>query len=292
MKKQRIKELWQICFADTEEFISLFFNEVYQEENAVVIEKDGKIVSALHLLPYTLNFYGEEVPIAYIYGVCTHPDERGKGLMSQLMQLAKEELKRRKTPAAALIPAEQWLFDVYRKYGYTEAFYYNSYSYVPTGQVRTNNIHFFVADITTPGLFEFFNKKLKERNACMLHSESDFLVIRKDFINSNGNLLVAADSQNKIIGMAFSVPVIDEGVVVIKELLYESDNIKEELLVESMRLYQLPKAVFTAPPEGARSAVPHGMITIIDENYFNDIRSDATAILSSEKLAYMSLMLD
>lgn len=292
MKKQKIKELWRICFDDTEQFIRLFFDEVYQEENAVIIEKNGKIVSSLHLLPYTMTFFGREIPVAYIYGVCTHPDERGKGLMSQLMQMAKEELEHRKIPAAALIPADSWLFDIYRKYGYTEAFYFNDCSYAPTHQIHTNDTRLFVADTTTPGLFEFFDRKLRERDVCMLHSETDFQVIRKDFVNSNGNLMVAVDPQNEITGMAFSVAIKEKGMVVIKEILYNDDAIKEQLLFETTQLYRLPKAIFTLPPQEKEPIVPKGMMKIIDENYFKDIRPDAMSILTSGHLAYMSLMLD
>ena len=88
MNKQQIIDLWRLSFNDTEEFIRLYFDRVYKEENTLVIEKDGQVVSALQMLPYTMTYYGTEISVAYISGACTLPSMRGKGLMKQLMQKA------------------------------------------------------------------------------------------------------------------------------------------------------------------------------------------------------------
>ena len=57
-KKQQIVNLWRTCFGDSEAFISLYFDRVYKDENAMTIEKDGKIVSALQIVPYTMTYLG------------------------------------------------------------------------------------------------------------------------------------------------------------------------------------------------------------------------------------------
>ncbi|MFR8355938.1 MAG: GNAT family N-acetyltransferase [Parabacteroides sp.] len=49
-----------------------------KEENTLVIEKDGQVVSALQMLPYTMTYYGTEISVAYISGACTLPSMRGK----------------------------------------------------------------------------------------------------------------------------------------------------------------------------------------------------------------------
>ena len=38
-KKQQIVNLWRTCFRDSEAFISLYFDRVYKDENAMTIEK-------------------------------------------------------------------------------------------------------------------------------------------------------------------------------------------------------------------------------------------------------------
>ena len=104
-KKQQIVNLWRTCFGDSEAFISLYFDRVYKDENAMTIEKDGKIVSALQIVPYTMTYLGTEISVAYISGVCTAPEERGQGLMRQLLQETFEEMERREVAISALIPS-------------------------------------------------------------------------------------------------------------------------------------------------------------------------------------------
>ena len=96
--KSQLIDLWRTSFNDSEEFIKLFFDRVYKKENALFIEKNGKIVSALQMLPYVMTYYGKEISVNYIYGACTLPSERGQGLMRQLIQKAFEVMESRKVP--------------------------------------------------------------------------------------------------------------------------------------------------------------------------------------------------
>ena len=107
-KKQQIVNLWRTCFGDSEAFISLYFDRVYKDENAMTIEKDGKIVSALQIVPHTMTYLGTEISVGYISGACTTPEERGQGLMRQLLQETFEEMERPENAISALIPAEPW----------------------------------------------------------------------------------------------------------------------------------------------------------------------------------------
>lgn len=104
MNKQQIIDLWRLSFNDSEEFIRLYFDRVYKEENTLVIEKNGQVVSALQMLPYTMTYYGTEISVAYISGACTLPSMRGKGLMRELLQNAFEEMKYRSVAVTAPDP--------------------------------------------------------------------------------------------------------------------------------------------------------------------------------------------
>ena len=70
----------------------------------MTIEKDGKIVSALQIVPHTMTYLGTEISVGYISGACTTPEERGQGLMRQLLQETFEEMERREIAISALIP--------------------------------------------------------------------------------------------------------------------------------------------------------------------------------------------
>ena len=290
MKKQGTEELWRVCFTDTEDFIRLYFDEVYQEENTLVIERQGEIVSALQLLPYTMLLNGIEFPVSYICGVSTHPDQRGKGMMAELMTRAEQELSNRNIPLALLIPAEPWLFDIYRKYGYSEAFFYRIKTYTPVHPVITENIHVSIAETTAPGLFTFFDRKLRERAACVLHSEADFMILRKDLDISGGKLLVVTDIRNEVIGMAFTLPEEKVGEAFIVELLYDSDSVKEQLLYATAQLYNASTVHYQVQADNS-SALPKGMAKVINEDYFRDKGLDIQSLFA-QKQAFMTLMLD
>ena len=133
--KSQLIDLWRTSFNDSEEFIKLFFDRVYKKENALFIEKNGKIVSALQMLPYVMTYYGKEISVNYIYGACTLPSERGQGLMRQLIQKAFEVMESRKVALTVIIPADPWLFDYYRDLGYTEAFDYSEETYICPSEI-------------------------------------------------------------------------------------------------------------------------------------------------------------
>lgn len=238
-KKQQIVNLWRTCFGDSEAFISLYFDRVYKDENAMTIEKDGKIVSALQIVPYTMTYLGTEISVAYISGVCTAPEERGQGLMRQLLQETFEEMERREVAISALIPADPWLFDYYREQGYTEAFDYSVETYIrPNTPVQLPKITVIQPEVpTTDELFAYFNRKLRERPSCILHSQDDFITILRDLQLDNGGMYTALDENEKVVGMAFALP-LEAGTapsdkkLFIKELLYDSEEIKELILQE------------------------------------------------------------
>ena len=81
--KSQLIDLWRTSFNDSEEFIKLFFDRVYKKENALFIEKNGKIVSALQMLPYVMTYYGKEISVNYIYGARSEERRVGKECRSR-----------------------------------------------------------------------------------------------------------------------------------------------------------------------------------------------------------------
>ena len=186
--------------------LSALFDRVYKDENAMTIEKDGKIVSALQIVPYTMTYLGTRSRWLYLR-VCTAPEE-GVGLMRQLLQETFEEMERREVAISALIPADPWLFDYYREQGYTEAFDYSVETYIrPNTPVQLPKITVIQPEVpTTDELFAYFNRKLRERPSCILHSQDDFITILRDLQLDNGGMYTALDENEKVVGMAFALP--------------------------------------------------------------------------------------
>ncbi len=118
--KEETRELWKLVFHDSEKFMDLYFSRVFRPKYNIVCQIDNRVVAALQTLPYNLLYHGQEVKTAYISGVSTHPDYRQQGVADNLMRQAHFDLYYKDTVFAALIPAEEWLFDWYGKCGYAK----------------------------------------------------------------------------------------------------------------------------------------------------------------------------
>lgn len=318
-KKEQIKDLWRMSFDDSEEFIELFFDRIYKDENAMTLEKDGRIVSALHILPYTMTYYGTEISVAYIYAVCTSPEVRGQGYMRQLLEKTFKEMKYRDFALTVTIPAEPWLFDYYRKFGFTETFDYSLETYLQP-EIPVDEPDLTVVEPEVPSLkslYKFFDKKLRERSCGMLHTYDDFINILRDIELSGGQFLTALDNKEQPVGMVFLYPS-DENEkpenkhVYVKELLYNDERIKNLLLQEATLQNNVKKAICRVPILGA-DTYRFGMACVLDTkrliHHWNstheyslqdpekmekmDIQSLTQLLFDyPAREAYMSLMLD
>jgi GNAT superfamily N-acetyltransferase len=318
-KKEQVIGLWKDAFGDSDAFMHLYFDRVYRDENALVIEKEGKILSALQMLPYTMTFWGKEINVAYISGACTAPSEQGKGLMKQLLQEAFREMQRRRIALTALIPAEKWLFTYYRSQGYTEVFEYSLKVYtrqeyiLPVKDLTVSPVE----DNPDDGVYAFFDRKLRERPICMLHSKEGLSTILKDLELSGGKCFAAFAPGGRPVGIAFVLPPTEGRVpecVLIKEILFENEKARKRLLFDITKYYNVLKAVYRIPfYDGGSITYPYGMARVMDRERLIRIWMEAhpeSPVSLSEmermnvkaltahlfdypnKTAYMSLMLD
>ena len=113
-KTNECRRLWKEVFGDSNEFISSFINGFYSEENMLCIERDSRVVSMLHVVPFELD--GKKV--AYIYAVATDADARGQGLATKLIRQAIEKTKAEGYKAIFTLPADDMLREFYSKFGF------------------------------------------------------------------------------------------------------------------------------------------------------------------------------
>lgn len=117
-----VRQIWKTCFGDTEEFIDLIFGKQYKPENTLLFFDNGIPVASLHMFPYSISFYGENVPFYYLAGLATLPDYRNKGYMGQLMERSFEVMKERHIPLSILVPAEDSLIGYYNRFHFEQVF--------------------------------------------------------------------------------------------------------------------------------------------------------------------------
>lgn len=311
-RKEQIKALWQKCFEDSDDFVTFYFDRVYRDTNALSLEKDGRVVSALQMIPYTMSWCGMEITVAYISGACTDPAERGKGLMGELLQQSFREMRKREYDITALIPANASLFDYYRAYGYTEVFDYSLQTFEShetlsdTQWTQVESLS--VVDIKE--WFAYFDLQQRKHPCAILHTEADFRNNLIDTLLAQGLVLGIRNYNEHPVGIAFITT--DEGEVFIKEMFYASEEIKEKLLFKAAERFGLDKVVYKTPallPNSQR----HGMAMILakDKMIRHWLHTHPDALFTAAELnqmdpptlarhlfgydqreAYMSLMMD
>ncbi len=111
---EAIKKLWKEAFRDSDEFIEQFMECYHTPDRALLIEKEEKLLSMLHILPFEMN--GRSV--GYMYGVATAYEERGKGHASKLIEQAIEIARERGFHALVTIPADEKLLLYYERFGF------------------------------------------------------------------------------------------------------------------------------------------------------------------------------
>ncbi len=124
-QREAIRALWQEAFADPEVFADYYFEQVYPENRVLVAEKDGQILSMLHLNPYEWKFEmnsGHPVRLHYIVGVATGQEYRRKGLMAECLRRALQDMEQAGEPFTYLMPAKEE--------------YYTPFDFVPVARQR------------------------------------------------------------------------------------------------------------------------------------------------------------
>lgn len=58
--KQKIKNLWKLCFNDSEEFVEMYFRLRYHNDVNIAIESGEEVIAALQMLPYPMTFGGKK----------------------------------------------------------------------------------------------------------------------------------------------------------------------------------------------------------------------------------------
>lgn len=118
---EQIRDLWRICFALDDTYLNRFFNSVFFNTRTIVATEDNRIVSSLSLFPVeaVIKEGNNVVKGSYMYGVCTDPQYRNRGLSSDIIQYIIDN------PAddeefIITRPASDHLFSYYIKRGFNK----------------------------------------------------------------------------------------------------------------------------------------------------------------------------
>ena len=153
-----------------------------------------KLVAAL----YFFDCYIEDKKIAYIYGVATDKQERGKGYCKELIANTHEYLKENGYYGAILVPGSENLFSMYEKFGYKTATYVDKITVSSNGKP--------LSDIRKIEKEEFKNlrRTFLPQGAVLQEEENlDYLSQFEDFYTDGTFLLSAHIKDNTVYAQEF-----------------------------------------------------------------------------------------
>lgn len=284
-RKGQLIDLWRLCFGDSEDFIRLFFDRVYREENVLTLEREGQILCALHIVPYRMLVAGHEWSLAYVCGVATWPEYRRQGLMGRLMRQAIDVMAGRGYDLTALIPATPALFEYYRAFGYQEFFNYSLTRFVASGKEQGKRVRVVRVPFEEWGMtYRYFDRKIRERVASVVYSPDQFETLLLDHRESGGDLFLACrdDEPGQLVGLAFGLPD-DSGDYRVKELVADSTEAREALLAFVAREMRRLALLVRELPAPGKPVCLYGMARPLRDGLgLEDVRG----------VAYMNLMLD
>ena len=118
-EKIKSRPLYEHCFKeDTKEYIDFYYNHRIRENEVVVNQQDGEIVSALHLIPKVAIVGNVKTNITYIYAVSTWEKYRRKGYMKEIFQEVLKTMYDNMDIFTYLIPSSDENAEIYRKFGF------------------------------------------------------------------------------------------------------------------------------------------------------------------------------
>ena len=258
--KEEVRELWNLCFGDNEAFTELYFSKRYSEEVNLAVKEDGKVISAMQILPYPMTFCGTIIPTGYISGACTHPDFRNKGAMKRLLFNSFIRMQEKGIPLAALIPAEEWLFEYYSKMGFTPEFEYTNINFIIEDLSPSPEYHISEFTPSQNDVYSFFNKKMRERACCFQHSADDFNIILDDLHLGEGKLFVSR-LNGEVNGVAFCYS--EEEELQVPEMFFENESVRDNLLYCSAKQMNVKNITCIVPPINETGSIL-GMARIVD----------------------------
>jgi predicted acetyltransferase len=251
------KRLWKTAFGDPEPFLDLYFSEKALKGDSIGLFDKGKLTSALHLVPYTIDLRGRPVKTRYIAGAATYPEYRNKGLMARLLKEALRFLKEQGIAFTHLYP---FLHAFYEKFGWAT---YTSMAYRELRGVKNGGFTF-SRSADPADMLRLYRAYTKGLTGHIVRNEADFSYMFRE-LSCGGGGFAAAVKDGALAAYALYEP--EDKKAVLAELVFDGEESMQALAAhiretEKVRAVRCPLPVRSAGK--ADTVLPYGMARIAD----------------------------
>lgn len=114
----QVAALWDECFEKKgTPFYEWYFSEYALKQNKMLGGfEDHRLMTMVHLNPYTIHVRNKDFRVPYLVGVATAPEARGRHVMGELMDKTFTMLRAMKVPFVVLMPIHA---GIYLPYGFS-----------------------------------------------------------------------------------------------------------------------------------------------------------------------------
>lgn len=200
--KNQMMKLWKDTFHDSDEYVSLIFENYFNPEYVECAIDGDRLVAAMIGIPYEFKYLSkcddnnekssdekiineDELRGLYLCGLATNPNYRGRGLMSKMIERINRRAADKGFDFTFLIPANEGLIKFYEDRDYVEAFYRINYRFL--------SAHNFKAEFEAR-LHERNNSK--QRNADT-DAKNELIDIKSEIKRFNAHELAVLDVDNQ-----------------------------------------------------------------------------------------------
>lgn len=243
--KEQFKTLWKVCFGDGDNFIDCFFEERFLPEYCVCLEEAGEIVSCMQSYPYHVNIRGKLVAGVMLAGVCTLPEQRGKGYMRLIFTFMMNLLRQKNIVVALHTPAVLESYFSYGHFPVSDAFYVSA-AEIPKLTTVSDIKPLKLQAASLTAAFDCYMRNSLQYSGIISRTFADFIKKAEDY-GSDGGKCLCLSQEETCLGYCFYYET-KEGIQAIEVI---ADNIDAyERLLYGLCVYY-PKLTLLAklPPE-------------------------------------------
>ena len=239
--KEQVVSVWNYCFEDGEDFVKYYFENVYDENNTIIIEENDEVLCALQLNKYTIDLRDNKYDVSYVVGVSSKPEVRGLGYMKHLMAYTLEELYKNGEIVSLLMAID---YRLYKRYGFDQCYDQIQYN------LRTDELlGFRLSSKLRKATFEdaetlsrIYTKAMESLNGYAVRDEAYFNRFIKEVSSESGYIYI--DEENN----SYIAYYIQGDTFFVRELIYNNiSSLKSMLAYIYNHNTQCKKTVINAP---------------------------------------------
>lgn len=239
--KDQVVSVWNYCFEDGEYFVKYYFENVYDENNTIIIEENDEVLSALQLNKYTIDLRDNKYDVSYVVGVSSKPEVRGLGYMKHLMAYTLEELYKNGEIVSLLMAID---YRLYKRYGFDHCYDQIQYN------LRTDELlGFRLSSKLRKATFEdaetlsrIYTKAMESLNGYAVRDKAYFNRFIKEVSSESGYIYI--DEENN----SYIAYYIQGDTFFVRELIYNNiSSLKSMLAYIYNHNTQCKKTVINAP---------------------------------------------